>query len=304
VLPLTDPGETDTLVVEGDVAVAGDPPQVAVRPTMPGYFDAVGVPLVQGELFTDASDSASLPVALISHALARQFFPGRNPIGARIQLGRRSTVWRTVVGVVGDVHHEGPERPAVPEVYVPMAQGYPYGAAAIAVRVDNNPRAFIPALRAVVAGLDPDLPLAAIRPMREVVDEAAAGRRASTILLTTFAGLSLLLALVGVYGVLAHGVSQRTQEIGVRMALGAQRSGVLLMVVRQGMVLALIGLAAGQVLALAGGHIARSMLFGVQPTDPVTLVVVAVTVVGSAVMACYLPARRAASLDPVTALRR
>jgi putative ABC transport system permease protein len=303
-LPLADAPSTAWLVPERQSAADGEAAAVASSAVTPRYFGAMGIRLLDGEIFTSTGGQGAARPAVINRTLAERFFPGRSPIGQRIRLGPvRPTDGYTIVAVVADVRQQALEHPAAPEVWVRMADS-PHVRAAVVIRVDaGDPEAFIPVLRTAVAGVDPDIPLSDVVPLGDLVGRSAAGRRASTILLSGLAAVALLLALVGIYGVMAHRVSQRVPEIGVRMALGAQRGDLLRMILRQGMGLALGGLVLGQLLAMAGGRLIRSMLFGVGPTDPLTFVVVTIAVLAVSAVACYVPARRAARLDPVSALR-
>ena len=302
-LPLAGPGPTTWFAVEG-VAVTGEPPEVGLRGASRGYFDAMRIPLLDGVMFADSSGDDAPMVAVVNRTLADRFFAGRSPLGVRVRLGPNPRApWRTIVGVVGDVRHAGPERPISPEVYLPWS-GYGSSDGAVVIRVDGDPAALAPALRATVQSLDAQLPPWRIEPMSALMSESAAARRAMMVLFALFGALAMLLALVGVYGVMAYDVSQRAPEIGIRLALGADRAQVLRMVVRQGMTPAAVALVIGILLAVAAGRAARALLFGVEPTDPLTFAAVSVTVMSATALACYLPARRAAFLDPVTALRQ
>ena len=303
VLPLTGPGPTTWFTVEG-VPVSGEPPEVGMRAATPGYFETMRIPVLDGAMFSDGQAGGATRVVVVNRTLADRFFPARSPLGARVRLGPNPKApWRTIVGVVGDVRHDGPERPPAPEVYFHWAE---YGSTdgVVVARVAGDPAAAAPVVRSVVQSLDAQLPPWKMRSVEELLGESAAARRAMMILLGLFGGLALLLALVGVYGVMAYDVSQRTPEIGIRMALGAERGSVLRMIVRQGMGPAVVALAIGIAGAIALGRAAQSMLFGVQATDPATFAVVAASMLGVTALACYVPARRAAGIDPVSALRQ
>jgi putative ABC transport system permease protein len=302
-LPLTGPGPTTWFAIEG-APVAGEPPEVGLRGATPGYFETMRIPVLDGTMFIDGQSTSEAPPIVVNRSLADRFFPGRSPLGVRVRLGPNPKApWRTIVGVVGDVRHDGPERPPAPEVYIPWSQYFSPDGVVVA-RVAGEPAAAIPVVRAAVQSLDPQLPPWRMGSVEDLLGESAAARRAMMILLGIFGALAMLLALVGVYGVMAYDVSQRTPEIGVRMALGAERAEVLRMIVRQGMVPALVALGVGIAGAVAAGRAVRSMLFGVEPTDPLTFAVVAVLMLAVTAFACYLPARRAAGIDPVAALRQ
>ena len=301
-LPLGGPGPTSWLTIEGRPPHQGEPPEVGLRAAAGRYFQAMRIPLVHGRLpeWTDTFETQ--PVLVINQALAQRFFPGQDPMGVRIRLGPNpKTPWRTIVGVVGDVRHDGVEKDARPEVYLPLGQ-IPWTGMTLTLRADD-PAAIIPALRATVQTLDPNLPLSRVSTMDAVLAESLARRRLTMILLGSFAALALLLAIVGVYGVLAYAVGQRRQEIGLRMAVGARASQVVALVVRQGMSLAAAGLAVGLVAAFALNRGLAALLFGIQPTDPATYAGVAAAILIAAAAACYVPARRASRIDPVAALR-
>ena len=303
-LPMNGAGPTSWLTIEGRSLPSGEPPEVNLRAATSGYFSALRIPLLAGVMPPAVQQPDEPRVVVVNRTLADHFFEGGRALGARIRLGPNPKApWRTIVGIVGDVHQSGPERPVAPEVYMTWAD-WGTSDGSLTIRLDGDAAAFAPALRAIVQSIDPQVAPWQWRPMRAIVEESEAGRKATMTVVSLFAAIALLLALIGVYGVMAHNVSRRIPEIGVRMALGAARRDVLLMIGRQGMGLALAGLAAGVLTAIAGGRIVRTMLFGVEPTDPVTLVGVSLTVLLVTALACYVPARRAASVDPVAALRR
>jgi putative ABC transport system permease protein len=273
------------------------------RVITPGYFDAMGVSLVSGRDL-DAADGAGKPlVAVVNETLARQFFPEGDAVGKRIKRILDDNEWRTIVGVVRDVRGFALEVQARPQVYHPHAQE-PWSEMAIVLRADASA---LPSLRSAVQRefkqLDAALPVANFRTMEQLVTNAVARPRFSTLLLGLFALTALLLTVVGLYGVVAYGVNQRTREIGIRLALGAQQANVLALVIRQGMQPAIVGLGIGLIGAFALMRLLASQLYEVKATDPLTFVMVALGLLLIAFAACYVPARRATRIDPMAALR-
>jgi putative ABC transport system permease protein len=258
---------------------------------------------VAGRLFSGADSPTSLRTVIVNRALADRFFPGASPLGTRIRIGPNPrAAWRTIVGVVGDMRQSGPEMPPAPELYLPAAQDT-FADLSIVVRTTGDPLALAGSLRAVVSSLDPQLPVIEMRTLEAMVGERVASRRLLMILLGGFAALALGLSLIGVYGVMAYAVAQRTREIGVRMALGARRGDIVRAVLGDGSRLAGAGLVAGIALSLVATRALRGVLFGVTPTDPTTFAAVAAGMLTVALLACYLPARRAARVDPLAAIR-
>ena len=292
----TRPGETDS----------ADSPSVGMRIVTPDYFKALRIPLRAGRLFDGHDDEAGAEVVVINEEAARRYWPGMNPIGQRLHLGVRLAEARsgqkTIVGVVGDVKWNGLDATPPPEVYLPHKQ-HAVDSLTIVVRTAGEPTAFVPVARADLATLDRELPISAVRTMDEVVGRSIVERRFMMLLLGTFAAVAILLAAIGVYGVLAYIVSQRTQEIGVRLAIGASPADVVRLFLREGVALAAAGLLIGVVSALAAGRVLASLLFGVTTSDPLTFVGVTLALGIAALCASYLPARRAAAVDPMTALR-
>jgi putative ABC transport system permease protein len=293
-------------------AVAGveqPPPEVVqdavVFRTTPDYFRTFAIPLVRGRLFEARDRGDAAPVALVSEGLSKRFWPGRSPLGARITFGNpedSTSVWMTVVGVVGDVRQEGPAAAAYPQLYVPLAQ-VPSRSLLIAIHTSGEPRALTPALKRAISGLDASLALGRVATMDERVAGTLARPRVNALLLGAFAATALMLAALGIYGVIAYGVVQRTRELGIRMALGARSEDVLRLVLRQGMTPVLAGLALGLGGAAVASRVLRGLLYGVGGTDPITYALVAAFLAAVALVASYLPARRAATADPVVALR-
>jgi putative ABC transport system permease protein len=293
------PGTTNSFTIEGREAEMRSQAEVPVRPVGAGYFATVGVPLLKGRL-PDARDGADAPAVLVvNRAMARRFFAGQDPVGHRIRFWGQS---REIVGVVGDERFHGPGEDAPPAVYPPLAQT-PMPTVSLLVRTDGDPAALAPAVRAVVHGLDPELAPFGVATLRETLDGSMARERFLTVLLAAFAATALLLAVVGLHGVVGYGVARRTREMGIRMALGASRLNVAGLVVRDGMAPALAGLLAGTLAALAGARVIRGLLFRVSATDPATFTGAVLLLAGVALMASWLPARRATRVDPMAALR-
>jgi putative ABC transport system permease protein len=270
----------------------------------PDYFRAMGIPLRQGRFFTAQDTQQSIRVVIVNEELARRQWPGENPIGRRLKVWGTSYPWLTVVGVVGNVKTDWPAPESLPEFYLPYTQ-YPWDLAPrhFIVRTAMNPTALAAAIQREVVALDKDQPLSDVRTLEQVVGEAVGPQRFAMMLLGVFAALALVLASVGIYGVMTYSVSQRTREIGIRMALGAHRGNVLGMVVREALVLALIGAGLGLAGALALTRLLSSLLYNVRPTDPVTFALVSLVLVGVSAFASYIPARRATRVDPIVALR-
>jgi putative ABC transport system permease protein len=273
-------------------------PGISVRFVSADYHRTLKIPLLKGRLFTSSDRRGSTPVALINDAAARKYFPGEEPLGRIISIDQD----RTIVGVVGDVHQVSLEASVLAEAYLPMAQGSVAGGE-LAVRTSGNPYDMLPAVKSVVYSVLPDVPLRNVRTMDEVIARHVAQRRLNMLLLSLFAFLGVIIAAVGIYGVMAYLVAQRTREIGVRMALGATRSAVLRMVLLNAVALVVCGLGIGGIASWYLSAASRAFLFGLQPTDPRAFAAAAIIVSIAALAATAIPARRAASVDPVVALR-
>lgn len=282
-------------------------PSASLRIVSADYFRTMRIPIRSGRLF-DRRDTAMAPeVVLINERAAQRFFAGIDPIGQQIRVSARlardaRNGTKTVIGIVGDVKYRGLDEETPAELYLPYDQ-HQVGAFTVAVRTTADPLAIVPSLRRDVAALDPLLPLANIRSLASLVDASIVGRRFTLVVFLAFAVVAAALAAIGVYSVLAYLVSQGTKEIGVRLAIGASPSGVVWLFVREGMVLTAIGLTAGLLAALAAGQWMRALLFGVTPADPTTFASVGSVLTVTAVLATYVPARRAANVDPTDALR-
>jgi putative ABC transport system permease protein len=265
----------------------------------PGYFYTLGIPVLKGRTFTDHDDEQALKVAVVNEALARHLWPTEDPIGKQLPLFNDNL---TVVGVVGNTRHEGLSQDTEAEFYVPYLQS-PGNSMQLAVRTAADPDSMVSAVRAQVRDVDPDQPLYHVATLQQVLSESLAPRRFNMLLLGIFAGIALTLATVGIYGVMAFSVTQRTHEIGIRMALGAERRNVLRLIVRQGLRLTLFGVVLGVAGAWALTSFLTTFLFGVAPRDPATFALVSLALVAVSILACYIPARWATRVDPMVALR-
>jgi len=266
----------------------------------PGYFQTMGIRLTRGREFAELDTPKSQPVAIVSESLVKSYWSGEDAIGKRLSIDDQQ--WRSVVGIVQDVRHDGLERPARPTIYIPAAQ-YPRPLLTLLVRTDSNPEAFISAMRRAVMDVDKNQPLFDIQTMDRTLSKSVSLKRFLMILVATFAGVAVLLGTVGVYGVLAYFVGQRRQEIGIRIALGASRSGVVWLIVRQGVLLALAGISIGMLGSFALSRTLSGLLFGVSTTDPWTFSVVPALLLFVVLIASSLPARAAANVEPMLALR-
>ena len=308
-VPLTDSHSRTDITVEGMVEPAlGSYPHPDYHEVSPGYIETLGINLIRGRTFTEADTDGAPLVALANSTLAKKFFPDADPIGKRFMFGRLSEKdksklkWITIVGVVGDTKLYGLANPARLEVYVSCSQ-YPSNGMDLVVRSGVDPAAMTSAIRGVVTSIDKDQPIFDIATMNEVVTASVSTRRITLILLGMFSGLALILASIGIYGVISYSVAQRTHEIGIRMALGAHREDVLRMVLGQGARIALTGIVIGIVAAVGLTRLMASLLFSVSAFDPVTFAGVAILLTVVALAACYIPARRAMRVDPMIALR-
>jgi putative ABC transport system permease protein len=278
-------------------------PSANYRSISPHYFQTMGIPLLRGRFFSAQDREKSPLVAIVDQAFVDRHFPTENPIGQRIDIGNGSDGFCEIVGVVGSVRQNTLEATPTPTMYAPSSQDV-FGGVWVVVRTKGDPTSLSAAVRQTVRDIDNDLPAFAMTPLTTVVEESVAQRRFSMLLLSAFAGIALFLAAVGLYGVVAYTVSQRTQEIGLRVAIGAQPRDVLRMVVGGGMKLALAGVAIGIVCALALANVVATMLFQVTPFDPVSYSATSIVLLIVAALACYFPARRATRVDPIVALRQ
>jgi putative ABC transport system permease protein len=270
----------------------------------PQYFQTLQTPLLAGRGFTSSDTEKSAPVVLINETMAKRWWPHENPVGKRIKQGfpKDDVPFREIVGIVGDLHQDGPDQPELPEVFEPGAQN-PFDTMTIVVRTNSAPMSAASSLVDTIHGLDADQPVSSIKPMTDYLSESLGRRKFSTLLLGLFGCLALLLASVGIYGVMAYTVSQRTNELGIRMALGAQRRDLFALVVTFGIRLAIAGIAIGLLASFVLTRLLQSLLFAVSNVDLPTFVAVAFLLCFVAVAACYIPARRAMRVDPMVALR-
>ena len=279
----------------------GKDPVIAVKQMTPDYLQTMRIPLLRGRVFNQQDIAGANPVVIINQTVAQKYFPGEDPLGKHLA-NSRDKIQMEIVGVVGDVKFTGLNTPYIPEMYLPQSQN-PAATMTLVVRSSSNPLPLIAAVRQKTTEIDPDLPFSNIASMNEVVSASVAQPRLTTQFTGFFAALALLLTAVGIYGVLAYSVTQRTHEMGIRMALGASRTEILQLVVGQGMRLALSGLVLGLVVSLAVTRILTTLLFGTSARDPFTFAVVTLLLIVVALLAAYIPARRASRVDPIVALR-
>ncbi len=302
-LPLTHYHLGASITVEGQpTPPRGQGPSAPTMMVSPAYFRTLHVPLLAGHPFSQDDTDQSIPVAIINASFAQRFFGKADPLGKRIHYGEPSNPWVTIVGITADVHHEGLEKESNSELFLPYAQNFPFQVG-IAVRSTLPPATLLPAIRQQIAKIDPAQPIFDIATMDHRLSESTGSRRTQTALISSFAFIALCLAAIGVYGVLSYAVSQRTREIGIRMALGAQKGTILRSVVRRGALLALSGIVIGLAISFAIVRYLTSFLYHVRPLDWISFTVAAVLLLALAILASYIPARRAANVDPMTALR-
>ncbi|MGH9837363.1 MAG: ABC transporter permease [Blastocatellia bacterium] len=289
------------ILIEGRPAPNGPRPELPMDSVSPGYFQAMDMPLVQGRQFNEQDKADGLPVAIVNETMARRFWPNEDPLGKRFNFGDGGRWW-TVVGVVRDSRRQGLDAPVRIESFLPHTQR-PLRAMEVVLRTTDHPLAMTRTVRSAVWSLDGDLPVSEIQSVEQMLGARVAPRRFNLLLLGLFALVAMLLAAVGIYGVMAYSVTQRTHEIGIRMALGAGQGAVLKLVVGHGMVLTLLGVATGLAGAFALTRLMTILLFGVSATDPLTFSVIALLLLLVALLACWIPAQRATKVDPMIALR-
>jgi putative ABC transport system permease protein len=307
-LPLTGENLRASIEMEGQPTPMGSRPSAVFNAAAPGYFRTLGIARVAGRDFTEHDDLKSTPVAIVNRALARRFFPNQDPIGKHIRpgiangYGPGEPPMREIVGIVGDVKQGDPGSAAAPEVYAPLGQ-CPFSPMFIVVRTDSDPQSIVDPIRSRIASFDKETPVYHVETLDQYFAQSVAPPRFVTLVMTGFAGLALLLACVGIYGVISYIAVQRTHEIGIRMALGARKGQILGTVIAQGLTPALVGLVIGIAGALSLTRLLSGVLYGVNPRDPLTFAAVSLILIGVALLACYIPARRAARVDPMLSLR-
>jgi predicted permease len=301
-LPLTDSEAYSTLWVEG--YPNNDHQIVEARDITSGYLTAMQTPLVRGRNFTADEDSpAKHPLVIVNQTFVNKFFPGKDPIGLRLRTGP-NLPWSTVIGVVRDIRSQSLETAAVPQIYIPFISSFPPpNGTDVAVRSSLPKAAIVSSIRAAVRSIDPGLAITNIHVMEDFATRSTAPRRFQTTLLTLFSAIALFLAVVGVYGLLAYSVRQRTGEIGLRMALGSTRAGIVRLVLREGLSILLVGLVIGMAAALLFARLLRGFLYEVPALDPLTFALVPTLLVAAVFAACLIPSARAAATDPIIALR-
>jgi predicted permease len=306
-MPPIRPLNANDTAIEGFVSRPGGPLQNIdyYQTTGDRFLESTGARLVEGRAFDARDGENAPPVVMVNLSMARTYWPGESPLGKRVRNGGPTAPWRTVIGVVGDVKNAGIDKPAGNELFFPFrqTQGFGIRSAMVFVRTKGEPRDLARAVRAEVAAVDPALPVAQIRTFEDVLGVAQSRPRFLTVLLAIFSGVALVLASLGIYGVMSYLVEQRTNEFGLRMAIGAQQSDVLWLVIRQGAILGGIGVAVGAVGAFGLTRFLRTYLFGVDALDPITFLTMAAALTAVVLLACFLPARRATQVDPMNALR-
>jgi putative ABC transport system permease protein len=303
-LPLTGADLSTTVNLEGQPKpLPGDEKRASYRVVSPNYFQTMSIPLLQGRDFSEQDSPTGTHYVVVNQAFAREFLGGQEAVGKRLANGyEEGEAPREIIGVVGDVRHFGLEADAKPEIYVPYVQN-PGFFMYLAVRGRTDPNNLIAAIRRHIQAIDKDQPLANIKPMGQIVSDSVAQRRLSMVLLVIFSGIALVLAAVGIYSILAYSVIERTHEIGIRMALGAQRRDILKLILKQGMRLVLLGSIFGLFVAYLLTRVTSNMLYGISTSDPGTFVAASVLLAAVALMACYISAQKATRLDPMAAIR-
>jgi predicted permease len=302
-IPLAGNDVTGGVNIEGRTFAPGQGPDAQKRIVSAGYFDALRIPVRRGRVFNATDDARAPGVIVISEAFAKRWFPNQDPIGTRVAFNWDMDGFQTVVGVVADVKHRGLDDPDNPAVYVTLPQRADSGFSVV-VRTSVPPESVVGAIRAEIKAIDPARPISDVTTMSALMSQSIGGRRLSLGIVGGFALIGLLLAATGIYGVVSHAAQQRTREFGIRLALGAESTSVLGLVFRQGLMLAAIGASLGLAGALAIGGVLRAQLFGIAPNDPATLALVSGALIVIALVACYLPARRAVKINPASILRQ
>jgi len=302
-LPLTGRGSVNGgFNIEGQPPFSpGDEPVAEFRQVTPGFFESIGIPLLHGRTLNELDASKKPENVVVNESFARLYLGDENALGRRVNA--LDDQFHEIVGVVGDSKQWGLNQKASPEIYFSFAITALSQDATIIVRPSGDPALISGAVRSAINDVTREAPITRIRPMSQVVEESMASNRFNMILMTIFAAVALMIASIGLYGVISYSVSQRTHEIGIRMALGASRQSVLSLVLRNGMTLASVGVGLGVVVALGLTRLMSSLLFGVSPTDPFTFISISLVLFGIALVACFVPAQRATKVDPIVALR-
>jgi putative ABC transport system permease protein len=306
-LPLSGDRFVISFQIDGRPVAPKDEPSADLFMTEPDYFRTMGIPVLKGRDFNERDDHNSAPVVIVSDTFARQFFPGENPIGKRIEPGistwdNEDSTMREIIGVVADIHNRALNTDPKPVYYLPQSQ-VPFNELTMVVKTSGDPHALIISMTREVEAMDSELPVFSVKTMDEYVSSSVAAPRFNTTLLSIFAGVALVLTIIGLYGVMSYSVAQRTNEIGIRMALGAQARDVLGLIVKDGVKIVGVGLLLGVGGALALTRLMETLLFGVTTRDPLTFVAIAGLLSLVAMLACYIPAWRATRVDPLEALR-
>lgn len=306
-LPLSGNNSSTSFVIEGrEMPAAVEKPLSEYRTISPDYFRAMSIPLLKGREFNELDHEKASGVVIINETMARRFFPNEDPIGKRLGLSGPPD-WREIVGVVGDVKDLGLDAEPKPESYMPYLQSslsyLEYSSMVLVIRTAADPTSMVPTLRGVIQAVDRDQPIYNVKTMEQYLSESISQQQFNTLLLIIFGVVAIVLATIGIYGLMAYSVAQRTHEIGIRMAMGAQHSDVLKLVVGQGMILGLIGVTIGLVAAFALTRVLSSLLYQVSATDPFTFIGLSLLLVTVAMVASYIPAYRATKIDPIIALR-
>jgi putative ABC transport system permease protein len=307
-LPFSGVNGSRTFHIEGrELKRLEDQPEEQLRIVSNGYFQAMRIPIVEGREFAERDRLSGPRVAVVNQALARKHWPGESPIGQRVAFSRNEPHWYEIVGVAANIKHRGLDVAERPELYVPYRQplfsNWTVRPMQVVVRAAGDPLQAAATVRREIARIDPEQPISDIRTMEQRIGRSLQGRRFSTILLAVFAALALALAAIGIYGIIAYAVTERTHEIGVRLALGAQRRDVMSMIVGQGMAMTAAGTVAGLAVAAMATRLISSLLFGVSTLDPLTFLAIPLLLAAVAAVACWVPARRATRVDPLVALR-
>jgi predicted permease len=308
VLPMTEDGIHITFEDPEHPVPEGQQPAADLAPITPQYFSVMQIPVLEGRDFSERDDVKTEPVMIVNQAFAQKFFPGENVLGKKLKPGAgngdpEGPRWREIVAVVGNVRLGAMQREMHPAMYVPASQLNTWCCLYSVVRTSLDPTSLGASVQHLVSQMDKDIPVTRIRTMRELMSIELNEPRFAMVLLSAFAGLALILTIVGLYGVMTYSVSRRTREIGVRMALGAPRTSVLTMILRDAAILLILGITLGAVCALASASILQSMLYGAKPRDPIVMTLVCIGVGTVGLVAAYIPARRAARVDPMVALR-